>query len=121
MEEQLLAWIRDEVVTPIVTSLLTPDELDSIEVSLGPVQPDRRPGWWQLDRFDEPQVWVAIRAGDGTEGFTRNLLGESDLRDLDLVHGRAAQLASDLEDWVCETSFGWGQQRAAQLPVIRRA
>ena len=121
MEEQLLTWIRDEVVAPIVTSLLTPDELDSIEVSLSDPLEDRRPRWWQHDRFDEPQVWVAIRAGHGTEGFTRNLLGESQLGDLDLVHERAAQLASDLEDWVCETSFGWGQQRTAQMPVIRRA
>jgi hypothetical protein len=30
--------------------------------------------------------------------------------------GTLVQLANDLEDWLCETSFGWGQERIATVP-----
>ena len=39
--------------------------------------------------------------------------------DQPLVQGdcerQLAQLASDLEDWVCESAFGWGELRRAVL------
>ena len=45
-------------------------------------------------------------------------MSESELYDREMVRSRVDQLASDLEDWVCETTFGWGQQRNATVPEI---
>jgi hypothetical protein len=29
------------------------------------------------------------------------------------------RLGSDFEDWVCETSFAWGEERHARVPEVR--
>lgn len=95
-------------VQALVGSVVRPHELR--DVRLDWVTPTAH-GW------DAPNAgWVALRvtvAAGADEVFQRQVWGpdwhrtwEDELRDL----------ASELEDWVCETGFGWGEQRIATVP-----
>lgn len=76
------------VVEPVVTSLLTADELESLSLHRD---------------VDEPQlVWVRLTARG--EHFITMLGGAG-------PEAIAARLASHLQDWICETRFAWGEQR----------
>jgi hypothetical protein len=47
-------------------------------------------------------------------------LGRSeDLHDPAELVGALRRLGSDFEDWVCETSFAWGEERHARVPKVR--
>lgn len=73
---------------PVVTSLLTADELESLSLHRD---------------VDNPQlVWVQLTAC-GEQFLTT--LGGADLEEV------AARLADHLADWICETRFAWGEQR----------
>ena len=66
---------------------------------------------------DRPDAaWVALRltvAGIDDNVYQQEIWGP----DWPLTwEDELWQLASDLEDWVCETSFAWGQQRVAHVP-----
>ncbi|MCR1782137.1 hypothetical protein KVF89_06300 [Nocardioides carbamazepini] len=92
----------------LVASLLSPAEL--CEVRLEWVTP-------RAHHFDLPEPgWVALRltvVAIDDEVFQKEIWGPEPYRDWEAeIH----QLSSDLEDWVCETRFGWGQQRLASVP-----
>jgi hypothetical protein len=106
-------------VLPVVTSLLSAAELVSVDVRLGPPE-DYNRTWTRYLTDDElASVWVIIDASDSETWFgpvwspdttaVANTLGEV-----------AAVLADRLEDWVCETSFGWGQRRLADYVIPER-
>jgi hypothetical protein len=89
-------------------SLLGPAEL--CEVRLEWVTPSAH----HLDLRDAE--WVALRltiVAIDDEFFRREIWGPGPQWDWE---NELDQLASDLEDWVCETRFGWGQQRHAAVP-----
>ena len=52
-------------------------------------------------------------AATNDETFTREIWGPAWPAPWDVS---LSQLANDLEDWVSETAFAWGQQRRARVP-----
>lgn len=96
-------------VRGIVESVLVPDEV--VDVRLEWVTP--RAHQWD----DQHAGWVALRLSvvtptDG-DGFEREIWGPNWYCDWE---AELEQLASYLEDWVCETSFAWGQERKGTVP-----
>ena len=108
-DDPRLAELRRRVVEPVVTSVLRPEEIEHLSVH------------WVLDGRDG-DVWVRIDVPDERhEDLLLSPWWTPDPWDVDVPTGEAqvaAHLADRLEDWVCETSFAWGQQRRAcyQLP-----
>ena len=95
-------------VRGIVESLLRPDELE--EIRLEWVTPEAG-----TLRFS-PRGWVVLRLtvlAMNDEGGQWEIWGPEWPQ---FWEGTLLQLANDLEDWVCETSFGWGQERVATVP-----
>ncbi len=111
-EDEQLAVLRRRVVEPVVHSLLAPQELEALSVHWG-VDGEEGDVWvrldvpgeryeqWLLSPWQRDDPWGADEQVPPTEAEV------------------AAHLAAQLEDWVCETSFGWGQQRTAhyELPA----
>ncbi len=119
--DERLAALRRRVVEPVVRSLLQPEELGALSVH------------WGVDG-EAGDVWVRIdAAGERHEQQVARPWGSDqadppDPPDSDPSGGPgreaspteaevAAQLAHYLEDWVCETSFAWGQQRRARYEL----
>lgn len=95
-----LRELRRRAVDPVIGGLLRPGELDELAVH-----------WGEAGLPED--VWVRLVAGG--EVFLQLLSsraweGEQRAGAEEL----AARLADHLEDWICETRFGWGQQRTAQ-------
>ena len=95
-------------VRGIVESVVFPDEL--VDVRLEWVTPSAH-------RFDSPDAgWVVLRltvVARGDEVEHLEIWGPDWHSDWDTA---LAILAGNLEDWVCETRFAWGQQRSASIP-----
>ena len=101
-----LRRLRDDVVVPVVSSILRDDEPASVRLR---VQDDEWPG----------DIWVTVVVGEDV--FNLLLSSASWEGPQRAGPGQlAARLADALEDWVPETSFGWGQQRRAD-PRAHRA
>lgn len=100
--------VRRRVVQPVVWAMFGEDELDSVEVTWAPP-----PGYSPDERDDAVEIWVRLVAC-GEEFAARLTKATDDLWDAKAV---AADLADALEDWLCETRFGGGQQRAANYVV----
>jgi hypothetical protein len=96
-------------VRGVVDSLLGPDELQ--ELRLEWVTPAERP-----PGFSRSSAWIALRItvlAKEDESFRLEFWGPDMWQDWEESLG---DLASNLEDWVCETSFAWGQERVATVP-----
>lgn len=106
-----LAEVRRRVVEPVVHAMLAPDELDWLRVQIGLPH-----DWWHDgDRRDGASyVWVLLSAGgDQFELQLSKVLFER----VDPAPD-AGELALRLEHWICcDTQFGWGQLRAADVAV----
>lgn len=104
VDAELGAW-REGVVVPVVDGLLLPEELESVQLLRGA---GTRRG----------DVWVEVVAQG--EVFCGQLFDPAWSWEGWAVQGEgqqaavAARLADQLEDWVCETAFAWGQQRRAK-------
>ena len=104
-DDERLSTLRRCVVEPVVTSVLTPEEVEHLSVH------------WGVDG-EEGDVWVRIDVPDHRHEVL--LLSPWRVPDPDSGEGPApeaqvaAHLGDQLEDWVCETSFAWGQQRRAR-------
>jgi hypothetical protein len=104
-DEDLQA-LRDDVVEPVVRSILRADEVEAIEV-------------YREDGVAPGDIWVRVRARGETfvdllssiswEGAHR--AGPEEL---------AERLSDHLEDWVPETRFAWGERRIADRKPGRR-
>ena len=111
-EDERLAGLRRRVVEPVVRSLLAPGELQALSVHWG-VDGEVGDVWVRIDvpgeRHEQwlPSPWHQSEPA-GTGEAT-----EAPPTDAQV----AAQLAHQLEDWVCETSFAWGQQRTARYEL----
>ena len=105
-EDEHLRALRRTVVEPVVTSLLTDDELEHLAVHRGvDGEPD--------------DVWVVLTAaGEVFEDLLFSpswRLGQPDGGHALLTPQQCAErLADNLEDWIAESRFGWGQQRTAR-------
>jgi hypothetical protein len=100
VDDPALRELRRRVVEPVATALLSADELEEIVVSRGAGQ----------HRGD---IWVQL--GARGETFQQVLTGPGwDPGPDAAAEALAARLADHLEGWVCETAFGWGQQRIAR-------
>lgn len=95
-------------VRGLVESVLEPGELRSLRLEW--VTPEGH-------HFDEQDAaWIALRvtvAAVDDDVFQREIWGPAWCTTWD---SELLQLASDLEDWICETSVAWGQQRTARIP-----
>lgn len=98
-----LAGLRADVVLPVVTSLLTPQELDEVELAWGEM-PHQQDMWVRVVARGE--VFSYLLDSPEWEGG-----GQSDRPLL------AQRLAEQLEDWVCETAFAWGERRQANYTL----
>jgi len=95
-----LRELRRRAVDPVVDSLLRAGELEELTVH-----------WGEPGLSDD--VWVRLVAGG--EAFVQLLSStawEGEQRAG--AEALAARLADQLEDWICESGFGWGQQRTAR-------
>lgn len=103
-DDEHLRDLRRTIAEPVVTSLLTDDELGSLSTHRGV-------------GGETGEVWVRIVAGgEAFLGFLplwsdEELDGEGALTG---AQHSAEHLASNLEDWIAESGFGWGQQRTAR-------
>ena len=101
-----LRRLRDDVVVPVVGSILRDDEPASVRLR---IEDDEWPG----------DIWVTVVVGRDVFGLLLSSASwEGELRAGD--DALAARLADALEDWVPETSFGWGEQRRAD-PLAHRS
>jgi hypothetical protein len=60
--------------------------------------------------------WVVLRLtvlAIDDDSFQSELWGPESSQSWESI---LVQLANDLEDWVCETSFAWGEQHLATVP-----
>jgi hypothetical protein len=88
------------VVEPVVTGLLEPGELEDLAVCWG-------------EAGDPGDVWVRLVAVG--ERYAAILTSPAwGVPQLDETEALAERLADQLQDWVCETRFGWGEQRRAR-------
>lgn len=107
-----LQELHRRVVDPVVRGLLADDELTSLSLHWGR---DGTPGdtWVRLTARGEV-FEDHLTAPDWGLDVTSDPAGGPLALDLEAVAGR---LASDLEDWIAESGFGWGQQRQARYTL----
>lgn len=94
--DSALRDLRRRVIDPVVAGLLAADELEQTTV-------------YRSAGSQEIRVWITAGGEDFHELLARpaySLSAEP--------AAVAEHLADRLEDWVCETRFGWGQQRKAR-------
>ena len=137
-----LVDIRVRLVLPVVTSLLTEDELVSVDVvrrrARPPLTAADMPGGtgvyfsvldvqWGPAAVDDAapaadedaEVWVVLEARGDERGEW--LLHSPYWGPDDATLGQVAwQLADQLADWVCETRFGWGDLREPEFTIPQR-
>jgi hypothetical protein len=110
-EDGALAEIRRCIIEPVVRSVVRDDELERLTVHwLEPAEPERvMVVLVVLGQRYELQVWVDRAEGDGRPLTNDDALNAADA------------FANWFEDWVCESRFGWGEQRVANyvLPDVR--
>ncbi|EGD43784.1 hypothetical protein NBCG_01911 [Nocardioidaceae bacterium Broad-1] len=116
--------LRDQVIRPLIHSALVEQEIPEVTVSVvvgTEFESSLRDRGNRIGRIP--------RMGTSTYGLTSYQptnaavgwrLGRlEDLHDPAVLVDALRQLGSDLEDWVCETTFAWGEERHARVPEIR--
>lgn len=109
-----LGEVRRRVVDPVLLAGLRPGELDDVELTFGP------PRSWSgspVDADDVPDVWLTVVARGETFWTTpvRATFERWPAYDVAVV------LADQLEDWLPETGFAWGQRRVVDIgPTVPR-
>ena len=96
-----LAEFRRRVVDPVVVSVLSTEELESVVV------------------FEEPsshEVQATVVARGETSYHYLQMERSLPVAGEELA-SRAAQFASELEDFVAESSFAWGELRVARYDL----
>lgn len=94
--------LRRRVVDPVLAAMFAPGEVTFVRRS-----PDAPAGSWSPFHPADDGPWLELRVGD--EGFSHPLAKAGFwLEDPEWV---AAELADKLAEWICESSFGWGEWR----------
>lgn len=97
--------VQRRVVDPILGAMFKPGELSTVSIAIELADAS----WWEFDHFDEePQVWLRLTVGD--EQFEHRLCKPGFW--LDDATWIAGNLEDKLNEWICETSFGWGELRS---------
>ena len=104
-------WPEDEQrvrsrIRGLVDSVVRPEELERVRIE-----------WVTPSQWSRPEdAWAALRitvSAVGDDYYEREVWGPA----WHCSWSQALrQLAEELEDWVCETRFAWGQQRQAVVP-----
>ncbi len=102
------ALVRDRVAK-LVQSVVHGDELIAVRLDWRTPSAHR----WDMEHADLIALRLTVSA-IGDEVFEKEIWGANWYAHWE---GALDDLASDLEDWVCETGFGWGQQRCAVVPA----
>lgn len=117
--------LRDQVVRPLIHSALVEQEIPDVTVAVvvgTEFNNSLREHWEQPWRYPEDgheYVWAYVTYLPTNERAGWRLGRSEDLHDPAELVNALWQLGSDFENWVCETSFAWGQQRHARVPKIR--
>lgn len=113
--------LRDQVVRPLVQSALVAHEIPDVIVHVVMIGTEfesslRVPGEprWSYPGNGHEYLRVHVEYQPTNEGAAWRLGRSEDLRDPSALRDALRQLGSDVEDWICETSFGWGEQRHAR-------
>ncbi|WP_432573600.1 hypothetical protein [Kineococcus sp. SYSU DK005] len=108
VDDERLSALRRRVVEPVVTSVLTPEEVEHLSVHWG-IDGEEGDVWVRIDVPDQRHEvlllspwWVPDPGGDDGPVTEAQV---------------AAHFGDQLEGWVCETSFAWGQQRRARYEL----
>lgn len=96
-----LLELRRRIVDPVVASVLTADELESVVLFEEPI-------------YHEVRATVVAR-GEASHHYLQ--LQRSLPAAEEELSRRAAQFASELEDFVAESGFAWGEQRIARYEI----
>jgi len=96
-----LAEFRRRVVDPVVVSVLSNEELESVVV---------------FEESSSHEVRATVVARGETSYHYLQMERSLPVADEELV-SRAAQFASELEDFVAESSFAWGELRVARYDL----
>lgn len=117
--------LRDLVVRPLVHSALTEQEISEVTVAVVTgtefESSLREPGdlRWTYPDDGHEYVWVHATYQPTNEGAAWRLGRSEDLHDPSELLEALRELGSRAEDWLCETSFAWGEQRHARRLEIR--
>ena len=101
-----LAEVRRRAVDPVLAALLREDELDSVALGVG--GPPGSP--W---RGHEEEVWLAVVARGETfhcfvcKAYAWSVSAEE----------AAAQVHEELQEFIAESAFGWGELRTSDYVV----
>jgi hypothetical protein len=109
-----LEVIKQRVVVPVVSSLLKREELLGIDLWRGAPSPEWDFGAAMMGKPGD--IWVRVTAITETWVGSLWAAGPVNRHGEELSHV-ADQLANRLEDWVCETSFAWGEERRADYDI----
>jgi hypothetical protein len=132
-----LSEMRRRVVEPVVRSLVRADELNDVQLAWWRSSAYGMSSPWRDDHQDflhvarhapgpladlyregdllGPELWIRVSARG--EVFESQMWGTGSADDEATLAEVAWDLASRLEDWVCETAFGWGEQRTAEYTI----
>ncbi len=91
---------RRRVLVPVARGILTDEEFEDAWVSLEPDTVNPGPSI----------VWARLRAAGEAWAHAVWIPGQED----DTYAGLAERIADSLQDWIAESSFGWGQHRVAR-------
>ncbi|MEU0267492.1 hypothetical protein [Nocardioides sp. NPDC006303] len=115
-----MSKLRDQVVRPLVQSALVEHEIPAVIVHVligtefeSSLWEPGEPPWSYPDDGHE-YVWVHVEYQPTNEGAAWRLGRSEDLQDPSALLDALGQLGSDVEDWICETSFARGEQRHAR-------
>lgn len=103
-----LGEVRRRVVDPVLLAGLRPGELDDVELTFGP---PRSWSGFPVDADDVPDVWLTVVAR-GETFSTRPVRATFERWP---AYDVAASLTDQLEDWLAETGFAWGQRRVVDI------
>lgn len=117
--------LRDQVVRPLIHSALVEQEIPEVTVAVV-VGTEfynllREPGdkRWTYPEDGHEYVWAYVTYLPTNERSGWRLGRSEDLHDPAELVNALWRLGSDFEDWVCETSFAWGEERHARVPENR--
>ncbi|MFI5627690.1 hypothetical protein ACIA03_29805 [Nocardioides sp. NPDC051685] len=112
--------LRDQVIRPLIHSALTEHEIPEVTVAVvtgtehdSSLRDPREPYWTFPDDGDDGHeyVWVHATYQPTNEAAEWRLGRTADLHESSELVDALQELGSRVEDWLCETSFAWGEER----------
>ncbi|MEU0316501.1 hypothetical protein [Nocardioides sp. NPDC006273] len=120
-----MSRLRDQVIRQLVHSALAEDEIPGITVAVvagtehGSSLRERGEPHWTFPDDGHEYVWVHATYQPTNEAAQWRLGRSEDLHDPSELVAACQELGSCVEDWLCESSFAWGELRHARCPEIQ--